>query len=78
MEVPLEFSPLRRKELALFNVRRSNQDSEDARDLLVSHLTRFAAIITHTRPLVQIADAFRQAEHYSGGVGKMVVLPAAC
>ena len=30
-------------------------------------------MITHTRPLGQIAEAFRIAEHYADGVGKMVV-----
>ena len=74
-EVPLEFSPLRRKELTLYNVRRSNHDSEAARDLLAGNLARFAPIITHTRPLDQIAEAFLQLEHYAGGVGKLIIQP---
>jgi L-iditol 2-dehydrogenase len=76
-EVPLEFSPMRRKELAVFNVRRSNHDSAAARDLLVGHLAPFAAIVTHTRPLAAIAEAFSQVEHYAGGVGKLVIVPHA-
>ena len=75
--VPLEFSPLRRKELALYSVRRSNHDSEAARELLVSQLARFAAIITHTRPLELIGEAFSQVERRADGVGKLVVLPHA-
>ena len=74
-EVAVEFSPLRRKELALYNVRRSNHDSEAARDLLAGNLARFAPIITHTRPLDQIAEAFLQLEHYAGGVGKLIIQP---
>ncbi|MBZ5727211.1 MAG: alcohol dehydrogenase catalytic domain-containing protein, partial [Acidobacteriia bacterium] len=34
--VPFEVSPMRRKELALYNVRRSNHESEAALDLLVN------------------------------------------
>jgi L-iditol 2-dehydrogenase len=74
-ELPIEFSPLRRKELALFNVRRSNHDSLTARDLLLANLPRFAAMITHSRPLACIADAFSQVEHHRDGVGKLVITP---
>jgi L-iditol 2-dehydrogenase len=74
-EVPLDFSPMRRKELALYNVRRSNHESDAARDLLAGNLSRFAAMITHTRPLERIAAAFEQVEHRADGVGKLVILP---
>jgi L-iditol 2-dehydrogenase len=74
-EVPLDFSPMRRKELALYNVRRSNHESDAARDLLAGNLSRFAAMITHTRPLDHIAEAFEQVEHRADGVGKLVILP---
>lgn len=74
-EVPLEFSPMRRKELAIFNVRRSNHDSDAAREVLAANLARFAAIITHTRPLAQIAEAFSQVEHHRDGTGKLVITP---
>ena len=73
LRVPLEFSPMRRKELALFNVRRSNHESRAARELLHSHLNLFAPLITHTHPLDDIAAAFDRAEHYTGGVGKLVI-----
>lgn len=76
-EVSLEFSPLRRKELALFNVRRANHDSLAARDLLVAHLPRCAAMITHTRPLGAIAQAFSQLEHYRDGAVKVIIEPNA-
>ena len=74
-EVPLEFSPMRRKELAIFNVRRSNHDSDAAREVLAANLARFGAIITHTRPLAQIAEAFSQVEHHRDGTGKLVITP---
>ena len=71
--VPFETSPLRRKEVALFSVRRSNHESEAALQLLAEHAALFAPLMTHTRPLDQIAEAFRIAEDYADGVGKMVV-----
>jgi L-iditol 2-dehydrogenase len=74
-EVPLEFSPIRRKELAIYCVRRSNHDSEAARDMLAANLPRFAFMITHTRPMDKIAAAFSQVEQYADGVGKLIVLP---
>jgi len=74
-EVPLEFSPMRRKELALFSVRRSNHESEAARELLAGNLARFAAIVTHTHPLERIAEAFNQLDHYHDGAGKVIIAP---
>ena len=71
--VPFEVSPMRRKELAIFNVRRSNHESHAAIDLLLSHTNWFAPMITHTRPLALVAEAFRITEHYADGVGKMIV-----
>jgi L-iditol 2-dehydrogenase len=72
-ESPIDFHSWRRKELALFQVRRSNHESEQARDLLSAHLHRFAPMITHTRPLDQIGQAFAQLERYADGVGKIVI-----
>jgi L-iditol 2-dehydrogenase len=71
--VPFEVSPMRRKELAIFNVRRSNHESHAAIDLLVEHTAWFAPMITHSRPLDQIAEAFRITEQYADGVGKMML-----
>jgi L-iditol 2-dehydrogenase len=72
--VPFEVSPMRRKELAIFNVRRSNDEPERARDLLVEHLGWFAPMVTHRRPLADIAAAFVHAEHYEDGAGKTVIV----
>ena len=72
--VPIEVSPMRRKELAIFNVRRSNTESPDALALLTARMAWFAPLVTHTRPLSGIADAFTLTEHYADGVGKMVIV----
>jgi len=71
--VQFEVSPMRRKELAIFNVRRSNHESEAALEMLIERPVLFAPLVTHTRPLEKIAEAFCIAENYLDGVGKMVV-----
>jgi L-iditol 2-dehydrogenase len=73
--VPFELSPMRRKELAIFNVRRSNHDSEGALALLAAHAALFGALVTHTRPLEKIGEAFSLTEKRADGVGKMVMEP---
>ncbi len=71
--VPLEFHVWRRKELAIYQVRRSNHEGERAREILAAHGGRFAAIQTHSRPLEEIGAAFAQLESYSDGVGKISI-----
>lgn len=73
--VPVEVSPMRRKELAIFNVRRSNHSTEKAVELLGEHERWFGALITHTRPMSEIGEAFSMAEHVSGGIGKLIIKP---
>jgi L-iditol 2-dehydrogenase len=73
LETAIEFHAWRRKELALFQVRRSNHEGAQARDILSTHSTRFRPLITHTRPLDQIDRAFEQLERYDDGVGKLVI-----
>jgi len=73
--VPFEVSPMRRKELAILNVRRSCHESHDALTLLTERMSWFAPMVTHKRPLGAIADAFTLTEHYEDGVGKMVIVP---
>jgi L-iditol 2-dehydrogenase len=73
VRVPVEFSPLRRKEITLYNVRRSNHESASALAMLTEHLQRFAQLITHTHPLDHIRHAFCQLENYADGVGKVVI-----
>jgi len=71
--VPFEVSPMRRKELAIFMVRRSNDELPAALSLIAERTAWFAPLVTHTRPLDRIADAFSIAEQYRDGVGKLVV-----
>jgi len=74
--IRFETSPMRRKELAFFNVRRSNRESSLALEMLARHPDWFAPLLTHVRPLDRIGDAFSIAKTYSDGVGKMIVRPS--
>jgi L-iditol 2-dehydrogenase len=71
--INLDFNTVRRKEIAIFNVRRSNRESETALELLRDHRSRFAALITHQMPFTQIQRAFETLERYADGVGKVVL-----
>ncbi len=75
VEVALNFSALRRKEIAVYNVRRSNHESEAALRILAAHASRFAPVLTHRKPLAGIQSAFEQLESYSDGAGKIVLYP---
>jgi len=70
---PMEFHVMRRKELTLFNVRRSNRECHEALAMLGQHPGRFLPIITHLRSLDQIQPAFCMLEQYADGVGKLVI-----
>jgi len=72
--VPFEVSHMRRKEIAIFNVRRSNGEDHDALHLLTEKASWFAPLLTHRQPLANIAAAFRSVEAYEDGVGKMVIV----
>jgi L-iditol 2-dehydrogenase len=73
VQVPVDFHPLRRKELAIFQVRRSNHDSEQALATLTADIRRFAPLLTHSRPLDEVGAAFEQLERYENGVGKIAI-----
>jgi L-iditol 2-dehydrogenase len=73
--VSLDGSAMRRKELAIFNVRRSNHETEQALELLQAHPGWFAPVLTHARPIERIDEAFAIASQYRDGVGKMIVRP---
>ncbi len=66
---------MRRKELTLFNVRRSNHETQEALELLQAHAGWFRPLLTHSRPIEQIDEAFVIASQYRDGVGKMIVRP---
>jgi L-iditol 2-dehydrogenase len=73
--VSLDGSAMRRKELTIYNVRRSNHETHDALELLRASPGWFAPILTHSRQIDQIDEAFAIASQYLDGVGKMVVTP---
>ena len=72
-EPSLQFHVMRRKEISLFNVRRSNHESERALDLLAHRADLFAPMITHTRPLEKVEEAFFILERYEDGVGQIAI-----
>jgi len=69
----LDFHTMRRKELALFHVRRSNRESDTALELIREHRARLAPIVTHTLPLDRIQEAFDKLERYQDGMAKVVL-----
>jgi L-iditol 2-dehydrogenase len=71
--IALDVSLMRRKEITLFNVRRSNHESHQALDLLHEQPDWFAPLLTHSRPIDRIQEAFDITSHYQDGVGKMIV-----
>ena len=73
--VALDGSAMRRKELTIFNVRRSNHETDEALGLLKAHPELFAPLLTHSRKLEDISEAFEIASQYRDEVGKMVITP---
>jgi len=71
----MDGSAMRRKELTIFNVRRSNHESRAALELLEAEAGRFAPLLTHARGIDRIDEAFAIASQYRDGVGKMIVRP---
>jgi threonine dehydrogenase-like Zn-dependent dehydrogenase len=74
--VELEFHEIRRKELTLYNVRRSNHETDLAIKLLLAHPSLFAPVLTHQRSLSQIGAAFDMMEHYGDGAAKVTISPS--
>lgn len=73
--VSLDGSTMRRKELTILNVRRSNHETEEALDLLQAHAEWFRPLLTHAREIERIDEAFAINSQYRDGVGKMIVKP---
>ena len=71
--ISLEYHPIRRKELAVLTVRRSNHDSGMALKLLEDQPQRFSPIVTHFRPLAEVQSTLSTLERYEDGVGKAVI-----
>lgn len=72
-EVTLAFHEARRKELSLFNVRRSNHETDLALSLMREGIHRFAPLLTHARPLEEVGPAFDMLEHYRDGACKVTI-----
>jgi L-iditol 2-dehydrogenase len=75
LRVPVHAPHLRKKEITFFNVYRSNHQTDRARDILAENVGRFAALVTHSRPLAEVQEAFDVVEGCADGVGKMIVTP---
>ncbi|MGB6726309.1 MAG: alcohol dehydrogenase catalytic domain-containing protein [Terracidiphilus sp.] len=73
--VAMDGSAMRRKELTIFNVRRSNHETGEALELLRANAAWFTPVLTHSRSIDRIDDAFAIASQYCDGVGKMIVRP---
>jgi L-iditol 2-dehydrogenase len=71
--VSFDFHVARRKELALYNVRRSNHETETAIQLLAEHPEAFRPMLTHALPLEQVDRAFRILEKYDDGAAKIII-----
>ena len=76
VDTAVNLHTMRRKEMTIFNVRRSNHESPDALGMLMEHTALFAPIVTHTRPLEKISGTFMQLENYQEGMGKVVMTTA--
>lgn len=70
---PLDLHELRRKEAILYNVRRSNHETDAAIKMLREHAKLFAPIVTHALPLDDIQVAFDMLEHKRDGAAKIVL-----
>jgi len=70
----LDVHLMRRTELRLYCVRRSNTEAHDACKLLEEHLELFAPMITHRRKLDDITAAFHLNQNYEDGVVKMLIV----
>lgn len=73
LTVTLDFHVMRRKETAIFNVRRSNHETDLAIRVLAAEPKRFAPLVTHRMPLESIQTAFETLEAYADGVGKVSI-----
>jgi L-iditol 2-dehydrogenase len=71
--VSFDISHLRRKELTIKNVRRQNDCTQAAIDLLASGATDLDALVTHHFAFAQSQSAFELVGAYGDGVVKALV-----
>lgn len=69
----LNLHQLRRKEAVLYNVRRSNHETEAAVAMLKAEPKRFAPIVTHNLPLESVGKAFEMLDSGEGSPAKIII-----
>ncbi len=72
-ETPINFHALRRKELAVYNVRRSNHETPAAIAMLRANPGLFGKLITHRMGIDDVNKAFDMLETGEGGAAKIVI-----
>jgi L-iditol 2-dehydrogenase len=70
---PVDMHEMRRKEITLYNVRRSNHETEPALEMLRAEPKRFRPMITHALPIENIQRAFEMLEQKQDGAAKIVM-----
>jgi L-iditol 2-dehydrogenase len=75
LRIPVNIHDFRNKEVSIFNVRRSNNEGHLGVTLLRDHPKLFLPVVTHTRPLDKINEAFELNTNYQDGVGKLLLRP---
>ena len=72
-ETLLNLHEMRRKEVVIYNVRRSNHETEAAVEMLRSNPALFAPLITHRLPIDAAGRSFEMLETGEGGAAKIVL-----
>ncbi|MBC7926580.1 MAG: alcohol dehydrogenase catalytic domain-containing protein [Bryobacteraceae bacterium] len=72
-QTEVNFHVLRRKELTIYNIRRSNHETPAAIAMLEANPKLFRTLITHRMDLAQANAAFDMLETGSGGAAKIVI-----
>lgn len=71
--ISLDMNHVRRKELRMLNVRRQNECTSPAIDLISSGAIDLTPLITHHFPLERVAEAFDMVAEYRDGVVKAII-----
>lgn len=74
-ELTLPFHDARRKELAIYNCRRSNREADRCLDLVSSGRLDLKTLATHHFPLEKTQEAFDLVEAYGDGVIRAMIHP---
>lgn len=74
-ELTIPFHLARKKELAIFNCRRSNREADRCLDLVSSGRLDLKALATHHFPIERTQEAFDLVEAYGDGVIRAMIHP---